>query len=198
VGSIADLACFSFYPGKNLGAYGDGGAITCRSPETAAWLSSKANHGRRDKYVHDEEGYNYRLDALQAAILRVKLRHLEGWNEARRRAARLYDERIGAISGVEIYRYPAHVTPVYHLYVVRVSRDRDRVLARIRERGIDAGIHYPVPLHRQPAYASLGIPQGSLPETERAAASCLSLPIYPEITEGQIDRVVEALHDAMA
>ncbi len=197
-GSIADFACFSFYPGKNLGAYGDGGAITCRSKEKAAWISSMANHGRRDKYVHDEEGYNYRLDSIQAAILRVKLRHLPGWNESRRRAAGLYDARLAGIPGIEIYRYPAHITPVYHLYVIRVGPDRDGVLARMRERGIDAGIHYPVPLHLQPAYRHLGIPKGSLPETEKAAATCLSLPIYPEITEAQIDSVVEALKGSLA
>jgi dTDP-4-amino-4,6-dideoxygalactose transaminase len=197
-GSIAELACFSFYPGKNLGAYGDGGAITCASKEKAAWISSMANHGRRDKYVHDEEGFNYRLDSIQAAILRVKLRHLADWNEARRRAAGMYDARLSAVPGVEIYRYPADVVPVYHLYVVRVAGDRDAILARVRERGIDAGIHYPVPLHMQPAYRHLGIPKGSIPETEKAAASCLSLPLYPEITADQIDQSVAALTEAVA
>jgi dTDP-4-amino-4,6-dideoxygalactose transaminase len=196
-GAIAELAAFSFYPGKNLGAYGDGGAITCRSKEKAAWISSMANHGRRDKYVHDEEGYNYRLDSIQAAILRVKLTHLAEWNEARRRAARLYDERLAGLPGVETYRYPAYITPVYHLYVIRLAKDRDAVLARMRERGIDAGIHYPVPLHLQPAYQYLGIAKGSLPETEEAAASCLSLPIYPEITEAQVDLVVGALKESL-
>ena len=199
-GSIAELGCFSFYPGKNLGAYGDGGAITCGSKEKAAWVSSMANHGRRDKYVHDEEGFNYRLDSIQAAILRVKLKHLAEWNEARRRAARMYDERLDGLPGIRRYRYPPHLTPVYHLYVVRVAaaQDRDAVLARIRERGIDAGIHYPVPLHMQPAYAHLGIRKGSLPETEKAAASCLSLPLYPEITEEQIDQVVAVLKESLA
>ncbi len=196
-GSISELGCFSFYPGKNLGAYGDGGAVTCRSTQTAERLLSLINHGRRDKYVHDEEGYNYRLDALQAAILRVKLRHLDEWNEARRRAAARYDERLAAIPGVEIYRYPAHVVPVYHLYVIRVAKDRDGVVSRMKERGVDAGVHYPVPLHLQPAYRHLGIARGALPETERSAANCLSLPIYPEITEAQIDTVVAALQESL-
>lgn len=196
-GSLCELGCFSFYPGKNLGAYGDGGAVTCSSQETAERLLSLINHGRRDKYVHDEEGYNYRLDALQAAILRVKLRHLDAWNEARRTAARRYDVRLESVRGVEIYRYPPHVVPVYHLYVIRVEADRDGVVSRLKERGIDAGVHYPVPLHLQPAYKHLGVGPGSLPETERSAASCLSLPLYPEITEPQIDTVVAALRESL-
>ncbi len=196
-GSIAPLGCFSFYPGKNLGAYGDGGAVTCSSKEIAEKLTSLINHGRRDKYVHDEEGYNYRLDAMQAAILRVKLRHLADWNAARRRAAGWYDRRLADLGGIEIYRYPAHIEPVYHLYVIRVANDRDGVLARLRERGVDAGVHYPVPLHLQPAYRHLGIGEGSLPQTERSAASCLSLPLYPEITEEQVERVVGHLREAL-
>ena len=170
-GGIAELACFSFYPGKNLGAYGDGGAVTCASREKADWLHSIANHGRRDKYEHNEEGFNYRLDGLQAAVLRVKLRHLSDWNERRRRAARLYDERIADLPGVEVYAYPTHVVPVYHLYVIRVEHDRDRVLSELKERGIDAGVHYPVPLHLQPAYRHLGLGTGALPHTEKAAAA---------------------------
>lgn len=193
-GSIAPLGCFSFYPGKNLGAYGDGGAITCDSVETAEWLRSISNHGRKDKYVHNEEGWNYRLDGLQAAILRVKLRHLDAWNEARRRAAARYDERLAGIAGVELYRYPAHMTPVYHLYVIRVA-GRDRVLNGLRESGIDAGVHYPVPLHLQPAYAHLGLKEGDLPHTEKAASTCLSLPLYPEIQEAQVDRVAARVRE---
>jgi dTDP-4-amino-4,6-dideoxygalactose transaminase len=196
-GGIAPLACFSFYPGKNLGAYGDAGAVTCASKETADRLTSLINHGRRDKYVHDEEGYNYRLDAMQAAILRVKLRHLPDWNAARRRAAGWYDRLLGELGGVEIYRYPSHIEPVYHLYVIRVAKDRDGVIARLRERGIDAGVHYPVPLHLQPAYRHLGIGEGTLPETELSAARCVSLPLYPEITEEQIERVVDGLREAL-
>jgi dTDP-4-amino-4,6-dideoxygalactose transaminase len=195
-GGIAELGCFSFYPGKNLGAYGDGGMVTCRSAELAEKLRSLSNHGRRDKYVHDEEGWNYRLDAMQAAILRVKLRHVEKWNEARRRAASWYDARLAGLAAVETYRYPAHVSPVYHLYVIRVS-NRDAVLTRLRERGVDAGIHYPVPLHLQPAYQYLGLRKGALPETEKAASTCLSLPLYPEISELQVETVVAALQEAL-
>jgi dTDP-4-amino-4,6-dideoxygalactose transaminase len=197
-GGIADLACFSFYPGKNLGAYGDAGIVTCRHQETYDRLQSLANHGRHDKYVHDVEGYNYRLDGMQAAILRVKLWHLDEWNAARRRAAGWYDARLKGLSGVEVYTYPDHVEPVYHLYVIRVEGDRDKILRGLHERAIGAGIHYPVPLHLQPAYRHLGIEKGSLPHTEKSAASCLSLPIYAEITEEQVDRVVGALKEALA
>ncbi|MBK8230118.1 MAG: DegT/DnrJ/EryC1/StrS family aminotransferase [Candidatus Eisenbacteria bacterium] len=195
-GALAPIATFSFYPGKNLGAYGDAGAVTCESAEQADRMNRLANHGRAEKYLHDEEGYNYRLDGLQAAILDVKLRHLESWNEERRRAARLYDERLRSVAGVSIQKPASWAEPVYHLYVIRVA-ERDRVLAGLREQGIDAGIHYPVPLHLQPAYRYLGIPEGSLPETERAGREVLSLPIYPEITEAQIDTVVAALKKAL-
>lgn len=196
-GGISDLACFSFYPGKNLGAYGDGGIVTCRDKEMHDRLQSLANHGRFDKYVHHVEGYNYRLDGMQAAILRVKLRHIDDWNASRRRAAAWYDERLKDLPGVEIYRYPGHVEPVYHLYVIRVDGDRDAILKGLHERAIGAGIHYPVPLHLQPAYEYLEIEKGSLPHTERTAASIISLPIYPEIEEEQVDRVVGALREAM-
>ncbi len=196
-GGLCELGTFSFYPGKNLGAYGDGGFVTCRSQEIHDRLQSLANHGRETKYTHDREGYNYRLDAVQAAILRVKLRHLDDWNRARRRVAGWYDERLAGLPGVEPYRYPDHLEPVYHLYVIRVHGDRDAILHRLHERGIGAGVHYPVPLHLQPAYRHLEIPRGALPHTEDSAARCLSLPIYAELSVDQVDRVVDALRDAM-
>ena len=196
-GGMAELGCFSFYPGKNLGAYGDGGIVTCKSKEMHDRLQALANHGRETKYTHNEEGYNYRLDGLQAAILREKLRHLDDWNAARRRVASWYDKRLDGMPGVEIYRYPAHIEPVYHLYVIRVDGDRDEVLAGLHERAIGAGIHYPVPLHLQPAYEYLGIAKGALPHTEKSAARCLSLPIFAELGEGQVDRVVAALKEAL-
>jgi len=195
-GSLAPLATFSFYPGKNLGAYGDAGMVLAESAEEAARMSSLANHGRAEKYLHNEEGYNYRLDGVQAAILDVKLKYLAQWNEERRRAARLYDERLKSVAGVTIPKVAPYAEPVYHLYVVRVA-ERDRVLSALREQGIDAGVHYPVPLHLQPAYRYLEVPEGSLPNTERAGREVLSLPIYPEITEAQVDRVVTALKAAL-
>lgn len=195
-GGLAPLAAFSFYPGKNLGAYGDGGIVTARSAEEADRMRRLSNHGRLDKYLHGEEGFNYRLDAIQAAVLRVKLRHLEEWNAARRQAARWYDERLDRVAGVQRMIPTEWAVPVYHLYVARVP-DRNRVLAALKDAGIEAGIHYPVPLHLQPAYAHLGYREGEFPVTERMCREILSLPIYPEITEEQVDFVVATLRQAL-
>ena len=196
VGSIAPLATFSFYPGKNLGAYGDAGAITARDSSVAERMRALANHGRAEKYLHREEGFNYRLDSIQAAILQVKLRHLADWTEGRRRIARMYGERLAALDDVQTPFVPEWAEPVWHLYVVRVP-ERDRVLASLRADGIDAGIHYPVPLHLQPAYEYLGGKKGDLPVTERIADEILSLPIFPEMTASQVDRVVSSLGRAL-
>jgi dTDP-4-amino-4,6-dideoxygalactose transaminase len=187
-GHWGDAACFSFYPGKNLGAWGDGGAVFTRDADLARRISARADHGRKDKYVHDIVGVNSRLDGLQAGVLLAKLGHLRDWNAARAAAAALYDERIG---GRRVSVRP-EAECVWHLYVVRVA-DRDRVRARLDAAGIGAGVHYPLPLHRQPAMAPY-VPAGlSLPESERAAAEVLSLPLYPEITPAQIERVCEVL-----
>ena len=194
-GGIASLAAFSFYPGKNLGAYGDGGLVAASDPEEADRMRRLANHGRLDKHRHSEEGYNYRLDGLQAAILRVKLRHLDTWNEERRRAARWYDERLAAVPPVRCPHVASWAEHVYHLYVVRVP-DRDRVLAHLHAHGVGAGLHYPVPLHLQPAYAHLGYREGDFPVTEAICREIISLPIYPELTEAQVDRVAEMLRSA--
>jgi dTDP-4-amino-4,6-dideoxygalactose transaminase len=195
-GSLAPLATFSFYPGKNLGAYGDAGAITAADAEAADRMRRLANHGRAEKYLHREEGFNYRLDAMQAAVLQVKLRHLADWTEGRRRVARTYGERLARLERVRTPFVAEWAEPVWHLYVVRVP-DRDRVLARLREDGIDAGIHYPVPLHLQPAYAHLEGGRGDLPVTERVADEILSLPIFPEMTAAQVDRVTGSLERAL-
>jgi dTDP-4-amino-4,6-dideoxygalactose transaminase len=196
VGSIAPFATFSFYPGKNLGAYGDAGAITASDASSAERMRALANHGRAEKYLHREEGFNYRLDSIQAAVLQVKLRHLRDWTEGRRRIARMYGERLSRLERVRTPFVPEWAEPVWHLYVVRVPQ-RDRVLSRLREDGIDAGVHYPVPLHLQPAYEYLGGKKGDLPVTERIADEILSLPIFPEMTAEQVDRVVESLERAL-
>jgi dTDP-4-amino-4,6-dideoxygalactose transaminase len=190
-GSLGDLACFSFYPGKNLGAFGDAGAVTGNDPDLLARVRKLRDHGRTTKYEHDEIGFGERLDTLQAAVLRVKLRHLERWTEQRRDHARRYRE---LLDGTPV------TTPVeadgrrhvYHLYVVR-SRARDAHLAALRDAGIGVGVHYPIPLHRQPAYAKIGYADVSLPETERAAAEVLSLPMYPELTDVQLQAVAGAV-----
>ena len=190
-GSLGDLACFSFYPGKNLGAYGDAGAVTGNDVSLLERVRKLRDHGRTSKYEHDEIGFGERIDAIQAAILGVKLRHLEDWTTRRRAHATRYDE---LLDGVNVER-PVEAERrrhVYHLYVVRSQR-RDDLLAALKDEGIGAGVHYPVPLHRQPAYSVLGYGDQSLPETERAAAEVLSLPMYPEMTEEQIGVVASAV-----
>jgi dTDP-4-amino-4,6-dideoxygalactose transaminase len=193
VGSMGRIACFSFYPGKNLGAYGDAGAVVTDDDELADKIRMLRDHGRREKYEHLVEGWPARMDTLQAAILRAKLRHLEEWNEARRRHAARYNELLADLDVVRPYE-PEHVRAVYHLYVIRVDR-RDEVLRALNERGIGAGIHYPIPLHLQPAYEYLGYERGDLPLTEEAADQVLSLPLYPELTEEQIQEVVGTLRE---
>ncbi len=190
VGSLGDAACFSFYPGKNLGCYGDGGAVTTDDEALAGRLRKLRDHGRVSKYVHDELGYGHRLDALQAAVLSAKLPHLDAANAARRRLAARYDELLAA-SDLVLPVTPVGVAPVWHLYVVRTPR-RDEVLASLKAQGIEAGIHYPLPLHLQPAYRSLGLGPGSFPVAEAASQQVLSLPLFPELSEAQQERVARA------
>lgn len=194
-GTIGDLACFSFYPGKNLGAYGDGGAITTRDPDLAQRIRLLRNWGSIKKYHHEEVGLNSRLDTLQAAILRVKLRRLAEWNQARRRIARSFDEGLRKIPGLTLTRYDDGC--VYHLYVIRVDR-RDEVLARLNQQGIGAGIHYPFAVHELGAYQWLGYRHGDFPVSENWARRCLSLPIYAELSDQDIGRVLAAVDDAVA
>ena len=187
-GGLGDAACFSFYPGKNLGAYGDAGAVVTNDAAIAEQVRLLRNHGRRAKYLHEVKGYGERLDTLQAAVLAAKLPHLPAWTAARRRLAARYDELLVDLS-VERPVVAAAADPVWHLYVLRYGQ-RDALLEHLNRAGIGAGVHYPVPLHLQPAYADLGYRTGDLPVTETVAATCLSLPIYPEMTDTQQDRVV--------
>jgi dTDP-4-amino-4,6-dideoxygalactose transaminase len=189
--SIGDAGCFSFYPGKNLGAFGDAGAVVSQDEELIERIRMLANHGRLEKYTHKMEGVNSRLDGLQAAILRVKLRHLDEWNESRRRHADFYFENL---SGNEL-RMPAvaeNALPVWHLFVVRVA-DRESFQRKLKDEGIATGVHYPVPLHLQPACQYLRIPTGSLPVTEEVSGEVVSLPMYPELTSAQLEAVVNAI-----
>ncbi len=194
-GSMGDIACFSFFPSKNLGAYGDAGAVVSNDTDLIERIRMLANHGRREKYLHDFEGVNSRLDGLQAAILSVKLKHLEAWNQARRKHAARYLQLLDGLD-IGLPAIQPDSEPVWHLFVVRTP-DRDRLAAALKADGIATGIHFPVPLHRQPACTYLGIPEGSLPVTERAATEVLSLPIYAEITDQQIDLVAGAIRDAL-
>ncbi len=191
-GSFGVAAAFSFYPGKNLGAYGDAGAITTNDDALAERLRLLRNWGSRRKYHHEEPGLNSRLDTLQAAVLRVKLRHLPRWNESRRKVATLYDEVLGRRPNYQLPANRPNSTPVYHLYAVR-SKQRDEILARLHQNGIHAGIHYPFPIHELGAYRHLAGAGTDLSESEAWARECFSLPIYPELSEDQVRRVVSVL-----
>lgn len=186
IGTLGHLAAFSFFPGKNLGAYGDAGGVTGRADDLLQRVRKLRDHGRTSKYLHDEIGYGERIDALQAAILAVKLAHLSAWTDTRRRIAARYTEGLMG-SAVETPAEATWARHVYHLYVVRTP-NRDAIHRTLVEAGIGAGIHYPVPLHRQPAYADHA--GSSLQATERAAAEVLSLPLYPEMPDDSIDAVV--------
>jgi dTDP-4-amino-4,6-dideoxygalactose transaminase len=191
VGALADIACFSFYPTKNLGAYGEGGAVTTSNAEYSRTIRMLRDWGQDRKYYHVLRGFNYRMEGLQGAILRVKLRHLDQWTEARRTIAAKYDELLTDSELVRPSEMPwAH--HVYHAYTVRTD-DRDALHAALQEKGIQTGIHYPVPVHLQPAYAELVHTPLALPQSEKAAAEVLSLPLFPELTDDQIQRVTTAL-----
>lgn len=191
-GSLADVAAFSFYPGKNLGAYGDAGALTTNDPALAEKIRMLANHGRLSKYEHQMEGFNHRLDGLQAAVLRVKLRHLPAWNDRRRKHAALYDRYFAGNEKVVPVRELPGAYSIYHLYVVQVD-NRDEVQKKLAQAGVSTGIHYPLPLHLQPAYRHLNLKRGSFPVTERAAGRLLSLPIYAEMSEAMVEYVATTL-----
>lgn len=192
-GSMGRLAAFSFYPGKNLGACGEGGAVTTHDEELARRVRMLRDHGQSKKYFHEIEGYNGRLDALQAGYLRAKLRRLPTWNEARRRHAARYTELLRPLAPAVMAPYvPAGSRPVFHLYVVQ-GQDRDRLQAALAAAGIGTGLHYPVPLHLQRAYAGLGYRPGDLPRTEQAAKRILSLPMFPQLREEQIAAAVAAI-----
>ena len=195
VGGFGDAAAFSFYPGKNLGAYGDGGAITTNDEALAAKLRAMREYGQAAKYFHDFKGFNSRLDTLQAAVLRVKLPRLAAWNDARRRHATEYAARLQVI-GIEPPREASDRKHVWHLYVVQVN-DRPRVQKALADAGVATGIHYPVPIHLQKAFADLGCQRGAFPVAEAAADRILSLPMYPELTSEQVACVVDTLRSAV-
>lgn len=189
-GSMGHAAAFSFYPGKNLGACGEAGAVTTNKEEIARKIRMLRDHGQAKKYYHDIEGYNGRLDAIQAGILSVKLSHLAVWNEQRRKAAIRYNELLTAVEGVVLPSEPANTHAVYHLYVIRVE-NREALRQALADAGVGAGIHYPVPLHFQKAYETLQHIPGDFPVTERVASELLSLPMYPQLQPEQQRRVVE-------
>ncbi|MBZ5643938.1 MAG: DegT/DnrJ/EryC1/StrS family aminotransferase [Acidobacteriia bacterium] len=211
-GSMGSLGCLSFYPSKNLGAYGDAGMIVTSDEKLAARLRSLRNHGQTGRYLSTERGWNSRLDELQAAVLRVKLRHLADWTAARQAHARLYDSVLHDLPGIVLPHAPAGCEHVYYLYTLRIPGQAagrgagssqsgeprsDIVQKRLAERGVASTVYYPVPLHLQPLYASLGGKPGDLRVSERASREALSIPIYPEMTQAQVERVAGALRESL-
>ena len=193
-GAFGDIGCFSFFPSKNLGCYGDGGMVTTDDPKLAERMQSLRNHGSKVRYYHDEVGYNSRLDEVQAAVLNVKFKRIDGYNEGRRRAASLYTNHL-AVPGITPPVELPGCTHVFHQYTIRV-KDRDAVKKRLDDAKVSNMIYYPVPCHLQAAYRSLGMRPGSLPVAEQAAAEVLSLPMYPELTEEQVRSVSDAVKQA--
>jgi dTDP-4-amino-4,6-dideoxygalactose transaminase len=196
-GSVGLAAATSFYPGKNLGAYGDGGAVLTDRAELARRVRLIGSHGATTKYEHEMLGFNSRLDALQAVVLQAKLRRLEEWNRARRRVAVRYEELLADLPQLWLPKVMAGNEPVWHLYVVRLE-ERDRLLEGLTSRGVGAGIHYPIPLHLQGAFADLGYRRGDFPLAEEAAARLLSLPMHPHLTADQQERVAEIIKAELA
>lgn len=187
-GSLGDMGCFSFYPGKNLGAYGDGGLITTNDAALAERLRCLRNYGQRRKYEHVEKGLNARLDTLQAAVLSVKLKYLPDWNDARMRHAHSYRRRLANTPGIRPQELAAHSNHIYHLFIIETDR-RDDFQKHLESQGIQTGIHYPTPIHLQKAYTDLGHVPGDFPAAERLGSQMLSLPMFPELTEEQIEFV---------
>jgi dTDP-4-amino-4,6-dideoxygalactose transaminase len=196
VAGLGDIGCLSFFPSKNLGCCGDGGMVVTHSEVLTKRLRSLRSHGSVKKYFSEEQGWNSRLDELQAAIVRVKLRHLDSWSSKRREKAALYDSLLKDVPGVQVPRVASWASHVYHQYTIRVAR-RDHLQSFLANRGIASTVYYPTPIHLQPIYKSLGYKPGDFPETERAAAEVLSLPIYPELTEEQIQRVADTIAEAV-
>jgi dTDP-4-amino-4,6-dideoxygalactose transaminase len=208
---MGSLGCLSFYPSKNLGAYGDAGMIVTNDDKLAARLRSLRNHGQTAQYLSNERGWNSRLDELQAAILRVKLRHMAEWTAARQTHARAYDSLLADLPGITLPRVPPGREHVYYLYTIRVAgrpagaaraKDApeelrsDLLQRRLKERGVSSVVYYPVPLHLQPLYALLGGKSGDFRVSERAAREVLSIPMYPELTAEQIERVADAVRES--
>ena len=191
-GSMGAIGCFSFYPGKNLGAYGEAGAVVTNDDAIAGKIRIFRDHGQAKKYHHDVIGWNARMDGIQGAVLSVKLKYLAEWNVSRRAHAQEYTRLLSPVEGIVVPVEADYARHVFHIYAVRTGR-RDQLMAHLAEKGISCGIHYPVPVHLQVAYQGLGLAEGSFPVAEKCAAEFLSLPMYPELTGEQIQRVVNEI-----
>lgn len=190
---VSNIGCFSFYPSKNLGAYGEGGIIVTNDKEVAEKASILRDHGQKEKYVHEYIGYNYRMDGFQGAVLGVKLKYLDKWIELRRKNAKLYNELLEKTS-IVIPSEAEYAKHVYYLYVIKV-RDRDKLQSHLQKEGIATGLHYPIPIHLQNSYKYLNFLEGSYPVSESCVKEILSLPMYAELNEDQIKYIVSAIHD---
>ena len=195
-GSMGVMGCFSFYPGKNLGAYGEGGAVVTDQPAHDKAIRMLRDWGTDKKYYHDLKGYNYRLEGIQGAVLGVKMKYIEAWTENRRAAAKLYREQLAGMPGVRVSQDATDRRHVYHVFAVFV-KNRDEVAKRMQEAGVGVGIHYPIPVHLQKCFAELGYKSGDFPVAERIGAEELSLPIFPELSRDQVDQVVSALEKSI-
>jgi dTDP-4-amino-4,6-dideoxygalactose transaminase len=193
-GSIGDMGCFSFYPGKNLGAYGDGGMITTDDPKLAERLKILRNYGQKVKYDHVEKGLNVRLDTIQAAILNVKLKYLKHWNQLREIHADKYRKLLNGVGDLQFQQLADYSTHIYHLFIIE-TEFRNELQKYLLEAGIQVGIHYPIPIHLQPAYNDIGYKEGDFLQSERLAKRMLSLPMYPELTDKQIHYVADKIHE---
>jgi dTDP-4-amino-4,6-dideoxygalactose transaminase len=194
VGGLGHTSCFSFYPGKNLGAYGEGGAVATNDPEVARKVKMIRDHGSEKKYHHELLGHNYRMEGIQGAVLGVKMRHIAAWTEARRRHAALYRELLTGIPDLVLPEEMPYAKHVYHLFVVRSSH-RDKLQEHLQTRGVSTGLHYPVPLHLQKAFQDLGYKKGDFPASEQAGDQVLSLPMYAELTDTQIRYVANSVRE---
>lgn len=194
VGSLGDVGCFSFYPGKNLGAYGDGGIVVTDNFEIAEKIRTLRNYGQKVKYYHDLVGYNSRLDEIQAAVLRVKLKYLDKWNDLRRLHSKEYAELLDGVSGIVLPSNEENVKHVYHLYVIKCE-NIDQIQEKLSSKGISTGIHYPVPIHLQKAYTELGYCKGDFPITEEYAQKILSLPMFPELTYDEVKYISDQIKE---
>jgi dTDP-4-amino-4,6-dideoxygalactose transaminase len=197
VGSLGDIGAFSFYPGKNLGAYGEGGAVLTNDPDLYERMWLIHDHGSREKYIHQVIGHNYRLEGIQAAVLNVKLGHIEEWTRKRKANAGLYTALLGGVAEVQVPAEMPRAKHVYHLYVIQ-AKDRERLQSFLKDKGVQTGLHYPIPLHLQKAFEYLGHKQGDFPAAEKTAAEILSLPMFPELTEEQIRFVVDRIKEFYA
>src|SRR3989338_4534026 len=192
VGTFGDIGCFSFYPSKNLGAYGEGGAIVTNNKRYFEIIVALRSHGEKEKYFHEIVGFNMRMDGIQAAVLSVKLPHLTKWNNRKTQIVAAYRRGI-TNPRIKLQTIPINVTPAFHLFVV-TARDRNKFVKHMRMQGIDTAFHYPTPCHLQKAYAFLGYKKGDLPNTEYVASHCVSLPLFPELTEKEVRRVIDAVN----